>query len=689
MSLVFQLNAGILLAAPSAPSAPSSPSSPTAPSSPDSPDSPDSPQSPSAPESPESPESPTAPTAPPAPTKIPAPTAAPTAAPIQTAAPGNLASLTPEPISSSQPEQVIGTGGQSDNGQVGDASIETGDATSSGFVSNDANTNLGLASDSDSDTGIKISDNSVGSDNEVSANLDSNTDVSQENSAKVVNSLNQDSTTGKNSTSRNTGGNSEITTGNANTSGTIINSVNTNIAGTSAHEFNISDNHTGDLILDFSGNGAESQNTANVNKATDINTFQNNDAEVENNLVLNADSGNNNANYNTGGDSTIQTGNANVSASVLNFVNNNLSGKLAYAAINIFGDLTGDIILTQEQLDTLLASIEGNGTESESEVNTNLASSNTTNQFNSADIDNNIVLNAETGDNETNYNTNGQNSILTGDSNAEVQVVNVANMNILTDKLWLVIVNDNGNWTGQVLGTDLSYIYNSDGSISVKGNGAESQNMANLNSTTSSTTTQNNSANIQNNISLSANTGGNSASRNTGGNNSIMTGDANIIANIVNFANNNIASDAGLFLSVINIFGSWNGDFVGPGYQDKDQKSENSDQEKIPESDNNSGTGGIADSNIVNTDNHVDEDYSSSSPVAISRPVGQITPTAASTYNTSANQFVPEVKAAKTDNTNPIADTQSNNNVNINLAWSIPFAGLLLSVEFLRRRFLG
>jgi hypothetical protein len=69
-----------------------------------------------------------------------------------------------------------------------------------------------------------------------------------------------------------------------------------------------------------------------------------------------------------------------------------------------------------------------------------------------------------------------------------------------------------------------------------------------------------------NNVNLSANTGGNRASYNTGGDSSITTGDANIIANIVNFVNNNIVGGGNLFVNIVNVFGSWIGDFVTPGY---------------------------------------------------------------------------------------------------------------------------
>ena len=64
---------------------------------------------------------------------------------------------------------------------------------------------------------------------------------------------------------------------------------------------------------------------------------------------------------------------------------------------------------------------------------------------------------------------------------------------------------------------------------------------------------------------MSANTGNNTSSFNTGGDSNIQTGDANIVANIVNFVNNNISGNGKLFVTVVNVFGSWMGDFVTPG----------------------------------------------------------------------------------------------------------------------------
>jgi hypothetical protein len=97
------------------------------------------------------------------------------------------------------------------------------------------------------------------------------------------------------------------------------------------------------------------------------------------------------------------------------------------------------------------------------------------------------------------------------------------------------------------------------------GNGADSNNTTNVTQTTDNTTVQNNNAVIENTLDLSANTGNNQASMNTGGDSNIITGDANIIANMINFVNNNVTGNGKLFVTVVNVFGSWLGNFVTPG----------------------------------------------------------------------------------------------------------------------------
>ena len=65
--------------------------------------------------------------------------------------------------------------------------------------------------------------------------------------------MNQSAVSGDNKASGNVG-NSTIDTGDANVTGTIWNDINSNIDGLMVSEFNVADDHIGDLVLDFDAN---------------------------------------------------------------------------------------------------------------------------------------------------------------------------------------------------------------------------------------------------------------------------------------------------------------------------------------------------------------------------------------------------------------------------------------------------
>lgn len=605
--------------------------------------------------------------------------------------------------------------GSSADGNVGDASVATGGATNNASILTDANKNLTTSSVGIGGISVKNTENGADSNNSSTVNSDTLTQTGQQNSASVVNNLNQTTTTGNNSASKNTGGDSTITTGDANTTGNIITSVNTNVAGVSVYEFNVADDHNGDIILAFTpestvsavnqANGAGSTNNATVNSDDSDSTFQANDADVLNNMVLEANTGNNHADRNTGGDSTITTGDANVSANIVTLANNNIAGKLVYAVVNIFGDLIGNIILPQEALSALTAANTGNGSDSTNTSTVNLADTELVNQFNSVDIQNNLVFDANTGGNDVSRNTGGNSNVATGDANIKAQVINIANLNIISGDAWLVIVNEAGNWIGKIIGTNgnvfgsvlLEFAMGADGSINVtnEDNGADSSNSVTVNQNSHQNITQINNANIVNNVQLSANTGGNSSSRNTNGDSTITTGDANIIANLINFANNNITASGNLFVTVVNIFGSWVGDFFGPGmnapladHQDTKEGSNNTGKE--------SARGGQSTTPAQSTTSQSTNSNNSGLDTPVNQTTVSLPQTLASHVVSNVKQMVGQIldegiTDVQAEELSPetLAKKGDKKDVNINLAWGIPLGALLLSGEYLRRRFMG
>src|SRR3989344_1604337 len=260
--------------------------------------------------------------------------------------------------------------------------------------------------------------------------------------------------------------------------------------GVMVSEFNVADDHVGDIVLDFGANcvsgcatsdvqvenatnGADSTNNASASAISSDTTFQSNDATVENSLVLGANSGDNKANFNTGGDSTIQTGNANVSGNVLTFANNNLAGNVVYGVVNIYGDLQGDIIFPEEQLTVccggnLAASNTANGTGSANTAAASETNNTTTTQGNAATIINNLDLAGTTGGNDANFNTNGDSTVITGTSDVSANVVNVTNSNVDGGNMWLVLINNAGQWVGKLIGGD-GNMAASDGTVLIMG----------------------------------------------------------------------------------------------------------------------------------------------------------------------------------------------------------------------------
>lgn len=650
--LLGQVAPAIASEVPTPPAPPTAPSAPAAPTPPPAPAEPTAPPAPTPPANPFTNPNPT-PNPTPVSTSTPTPTPTPRAHSTPTPAPSSAPTASPTPAPSTAPNvsatpDANDPGGQVANGQNGGSTINTGSADNSAVLANDANSNLANSGEGGGGSASVVnSGNGSDSQNSGSAQIADSNNTYQNNSANIVNDLNQDSITGQNSASKNTGGDVNITTGDANVSGTLINTVNTNAAGIAVSEFNIEDDHVGDYILDFAanciygcvggataantGNGSGSNNDANTSQVLDNNTFQTNEANIGNDLTLTADSGNNRADRNTGGDVNVATGDANVSANALTFANNNISGEILYGVVNIYGDLVGDIIFPEEMLNSCCggsatAANSQNGSDSTNSANATQNTTNNTVQTNLASITNNLNLDSTSGDNIASRNTDGSNSITTGNTSVDANVLNVANSNIDGGVWWLVLVNEAGQWIGKIMGAPdganyagsegSEFTVNEAGEVTAvnTGNGEGSQNNSNVTQNQTNNTVQTNNVNLTNNLNLAANTGGNSASRNTGGNSSVVTGDAQIMANLVNFVNNNITGGGKLVVTVVNVFGSWLGDFVGPG-QHQDQ------------SNNQANIGGAAvDTNSnsnSNSNNSNNNGGSSPTPTPTSNPVAK------------------------------------------------------------------
>jgi hypothetical protein len=271
-----------------------------------------------------------------------------------------------------------------------------------------------------------------------------------------------------------------------------------------------------DTTVQISGNGAGSDNYATVNQSNTNTVSQSNTANVTNNVTSNADTGHNDAGFNTGGDVTINTGDAKTSANVTNTLNSNAA---QIAGCNCAGDTN--------------VKVSGNGAYSDNLVTLKDTNTNSVSQANEANVTNNVDNTAKTGDNKANENTGGDVVIVTGNAQATANVKTVANANSAS--------------IGGGAGAG-----NASASFVVSGNGAGSNNWINADLANANTIAQANDANITNDVNSTAKTGYNDAGFNTGGDVVIATGNAKSGATVDNMVNFNSADlDCGCVTDVL------------------------------------------------------------------------------------------------------------------------------------------
>jgi hypothetical protein len=318
------------------------------------------------------------------------------------------------------------TGGNDANFNTGgQVNVDTGDAKTDVSVSNVLNSNsASVDCCASGDTEVEISGNGAKSDNGVVLLQTTNTGVAQSNNAYVNNNVDADAKTGGNNAGYNTGGDVTVKTGNAESKVDVSTTANVNsavVGGGLGHS-----NPSASFII--SGNGAYSDNyiTAALVNTTEV--LQGNEANITNNVDADAKTGGNDANFNTGGDVSIMTGNAKTDVDVDNAVNFNFA--------DVECGCTWDV----------LAKIAGNGAEGQNHhwwwdsadniIDLTLVSAQAVGQGNGATLNNNVDEDAKTGYNEASKNTgevDGDPSVVTGNATSESDVENSGNVNVVGD----------------------------------------------------------------------------------------------------------------------------------------------------------------------------------------------------------------------------------------------------------------
>lgn len=549
-------------------------------------------------------------------------TQSPANAPIQT----DGSSPTPATITSSSPTP------STPQGSTGTLGYTTGNSSYLG--PNGGNTGQTNTPDDPKNTNTGPNSTNVG----LLTNT-SDTQIANQNNADVNNKLNFIGDTGNNAANYGTLS-SEIFTGNAQVTAAVMNKLNSNFTGSGGVvTFDVYNTHVGDIVFNWlpsngftSGNpngsvntssgavvensvtGPNSTNIGQQTDATQTSIANDNNANITQDITVNANTGGNSASYTTGG-GTVKTGDAVANANIFSMANTNvIANKWLIGFVNIFGNLIGNIVLPQA---TYTNSSGGNTVVSNTATgpnSTNIAEASssatqTQQNTNSAQIVNHINVAGTTGNNDASMNTYGS-EVNTGKSDVNVSENTVANTNASGDTVWLVIVNEMGKWVGYIVGSPYGAASggnlptasgNGSGTTSIgnNGTGPDSTNTASVSNASDITTSSQNTAQLVNNINVVANTGGNSAKMNTLGG-SIQTGDAQANLNLFNMVNTNVAAKKFVAL-FINVLGNFTGSIVSPdGYTPNLGSSESSTIASTPDNRGGAGRGGIDPNNNGN-----------------------------------------------------------------------------------------
>ena len=459
-----------------------------------------------------------------------------------------------------QTENTEGSEG-SDGGDTGDTVVETGDADSDVQVDNDVNANnvdtTGTEETSFDEEGEENQENPeqleiLEEEEEGGDTAVGTTTVTSENHATTTNQANSEATTGDNEAAAG-GGNAVIATGNAVATANVINTINTNIVNSTGALYLLNRLFGGTLDLSSlfsssfspSGNGGPCTLSTCDQEGTMYQVHSTSTAKLTNDVVVRASTGGNNATSTDGG-AYIQTGHAGAAANVVNVANTNIvDSNYLLVSVNNLGNLFGDIVLPGASFFSELFS-----------SNRPTAGNVSVTNENDATLTNNVSAEANTGDNAATTTGDGEGgTIATGNAAASANTANVVNTNLFGGTAIHLLFRVNGNWNGSVFGAPPGLSWSqtpyglelySDGSAQSAGGTP----ISNLD------VSNNNTADIENNVSVVALTGDNKAEGGDGS--SIQTGDAYAGANTINVVNTNVVGQNWI-LAVFNIMGDWSG----------------------------------------------------------------------------------------------------------------------------------
>jgi hypothetical protein len=331
------------------------------------------------------------------------------------------------------------------------------------------------------------------------------------------------------------------TSGNAQTIATALNilssSTDVQSSNVDTSVTNISGNNNNqNVVIDPSTSGADPEST----DTTEVNTASS--GTIDNNLTLGATTGDATVSGNrSGGNAT--TGDATVDANLVNITNSDLnSGQYYIGVINIYGDLSSNILLSPEFVSQLLA-------ENPSLLSGDTSATNNVNQT----INNEINTNALSGDATVENNWDGGNAT-SGNATTSVDTYDLANSDITGNNALLVFINVLGTWEGVIIGAPVG------ATTAVFGDSSAGDNVAAAPATDSQATLVSaTNEEIDNTINATATTGNATVAYNGRGGNA-TSGNAAVSVNLLNILNSDVSLSGWFGVLFINVFGNWSGD---------------------------------------------------------------------------------------------------------------------------------
>jgi hypothetical protein len=296
---------------------------------------------------------------------------------------------------------------------------------------------------------------------------------------------------------------------------------------------NITGNSTGITIdpslLDQTTTGSSTPTNVVVNTATD--------GTINNSVDTAATSGDANV-VDNGSAGNATSGSAEAEANIINFLNSDVASDESFiGVINIYGNLTGNIFIPSQYLDSLLTS-------------SGSAPTSTAATDNDETINNQVQTAATSGDANVVDNGSAGNAT-SGNATTNVDILDLANSQIVGSNALLVFVNVLGTWFGMILNAPA-------GTTSAVLGGGASETSAAPDGTDPATTAAANNEQINNTVAADA-TSGNATVADNGTAGNATSGNAAVGVNLLNIINSDFSLTNWFGILFINVFGTWDG----------------------------------------------------------------------------------------------------------------------------------